>query len=251
MSSSRCSDVRTTISATPDRAASMVDTSKSLSASCTCSSVTCGCRHILARDSLTRVMASSWRTVIGTAGAPPFLARSLISCRYRTYWSSRSLALFGCNLGLHMARQYSMKRFKNFCSRSCSGFFSPPLATNAISSPPPACMPSTCSAICRSRSYRRSSRTMKIRSNRDKMVVCKSMFSCAVFRSSYLPEGGLAAASTAARELSTVVMPALAILIVCCSIASWIATRSSSRILSNSSMHTHPPSASTMAPPSR
>ena len=32
-------------------------------------------------------------------------------------------------------------------------------------------------------------------------------------------EGGLAAASTAARELSTVVMPALAILIVCCSIA--------------------------------
>ena len=47
------------------------------------------------------------------------------------------------------------------------------------------------------------------------------------------------------------VIPAFAMDMVCCSIASWIATRSSSRILSNSSMQTHPPSASTMAPPSR
>ena len=46
-------------------------------------------------------------------------------------------------------------------------------------------------------------------------------------------------------------MPALATEMVCCSMASWIATRSSGRILSNSSMHTTPPSASTMAPPSR
>jgi hypothetical protein len=28
----------------------------------------------------------------------------LISCRYRTYWSSRSLALFGCNLGAEATR---------------------------------------------------------------------------------------------------------------------------------------------------
>ena len=42
----------------------------------------------------------------------------------------------------------------------------------------------------------------------------------------------------------------MAMEMVCCSIASWIATRSSSRILSNSSMQTHPPSASTIAPPS-
>ena len=42
----------------------------------------------------------------------------------------------------------------------------------------------------------------------------------------------------------------MAMEIVCCSIASWIATRSSSRILSNSSMHTQPPSAKTIAPPS-
>jgi len=49
--------------------------------------------------------------------------------------------------------------------------------------------------------------------------------------------------------LSTVVMPAFAMEMVCCSIASWMATRSSSRILSNSSMQTHPPSANTIAPP--
>mmetsp|Transcript_19716 Transcript_19716/g.45707 ORF Transcript_19716/g.45707 Transcript_19716/m.45707 type:complete len:229 (-) Transcript_19716:926-1612(-) len=92
---------------------------------------------------------------------------------------------------------------------------------------------------------------MKIMSNRDKIVVWKSMLSTALFMSSYLPNVGLAAASTEVRVLRTVVMPALAIEIVCCSIASWIATRSSGRILSNSSMHTTPPSASTIAPPSR
>ena len=41
----------------------------------------------------------------------------------------------------------------------------------------------------------------------------------------------------------------LAMEMVCCSMASWIATRSSSRILSNSSMQTTPPSAKTIAPP--
>lgn len=42
----------------------------------------------------------------------------------------------------------------------------------------------------------------------------------------------------------------LAIEMVCCSIASWMATRSSSFILSNSSIQTTPPSANTIAPPS-
>lgn len=42
----------------------------------------------------------------------------------------------------------------------------------------------------------------------------------------YLPKMGLAAARTLVRLLSTVVMPALAMLIVYCSMASWIATRS-------------------------
>mmetsp|Transcript_5249 Transcript_5249/g.16456 ORF Transcript_5249/g.16456 Transcript_5249/m.16456 type:complete len:234 (-) Transcript_5249:477-1178(-) len=46
-------------------------------------------------------------------------------------------------------------------------------------------------------------------------------------------------------------MPAFAIVIVCCSITSWIAVRSASSILSNSSMQHTPMSASTSAPPSR
>ena len=95
------------------------------------------------------------------------------------------------------------------------------------------------------------SRMRKIRSNRDRIVVWKSMFSAAERRSSKLPKTGLAAARTEQREFNMVVIPALAMEIVCCSIASWIATRSSSFILSNSSMQTTPPSASTMAPPSR
>ena len=53
------------------------------------------------------------------------------------------------------------------------------------------------------------------------------------------------------RALSVVVMPALAIETVCCSITSWIAVRSASSILSNSSMQQIPLSASTSAPPSR
>mmetsp|Transcript_26743 Transcript_26743/g.50937 ORF Transcript_26743/g.50937 Transcript_26743/m.50937 type:complete len:214 (-) Transcript_26743:816-1457(-) len=61
---------------------------------------------------------------------------------------------------------------------------------------------------------------------------------------------GLAAASTEQRAFREVWMPALAMVTVCCSITSWMATRSASAILSNSSMHTMPLSASTMAPAS-
>jgi len=49
---------------------------------------------------------------------------------------------------------------------------------------------------------------------------------------------------------SLLLVVTLAMEMVCCSIASWMATRSSSLILSNSSIHTTPPSASTIAPPS-
>ena len=45
-------------------------------------------------------------------------------------------------------------------------------------------------------------------------------------------------------------MPAFAIVTVCCSITSWIATLSASFILSNSSIHTTPRSAKTIAPAS-
>ena len=50
--------------------------------------------------------------------------------------------------------------------------------------------------------------------------------------------------------LSVALTPALVMVIVCCSIASWMATWSLSSILSNSSMQQMPISASTSAPPS-
>lgn len=56
---------------------------------------------------------------------------------------------------------------------------------------------------------------------------------------------GLAAARTEVRALSVVVMPALAMETVCCSITSWMAVRSLSSILSNSSMQQMPMSANT------
>lgn len=62
---------------------------------------------------------------------------------------------------------------------------------------------------------------------------------------------GFAAASIDVLEFKIVVIPALAIDIVYCSIASWMAILSSAFILSNSSMHTTPPSARTIAPPSK
>ncbi|RNA18401.1 hypothetical protein BpHYR1_000531 [Brachionus plicatilis] len=60
---------------------------------------------------------------------------------------------------------------------------------------------------------------MKIISKRDKIVGIKSMLS-SPFMSSHLPNMLLAAASTEHLELSVVVIPALAMEIVCCSIAS-------------------------------
>jgi hypothetical protein len=92
--------------------------------------------------------------------------------------------------------------------------------------------------------------TIKIQSNLDKILLWKSICSAACFKSSYLPNTGLAAASTDVLEFRIVVMPALAIEMVYYSIASWIATLSEDFILSNSSIHTTPPSAKTMAPPS-
>mmetsp|Transcript_483 Transcript_483/g.1111 ORF Transcript_483/g.1111 Transcript_483/m.1111 type:complete len:235 (+) Transcript_483:1099-1803(+) len=77
------------------------------------------------------------------------------------------------------------------------------------------------------------------------------MFSCTRLFRSYCPYTGFAAASTEHRALRLACIPALAMVTVCCSIASWIATRSFSPILSNSSTHTRPRSARTIAPASR
>lgn len=89
-----------------------------------------------------------------------------------------------------------------------------------------------------------------MQSNLDKIVVCKSICYEICILSLYLPKIGFAAANTEVLEFNLVVMPAFAMLIVCCSIASWIATLSAGFILSNSSIHTIPPSAKTRAPPS-
>jgi len=61
---------------------------------------------------------------------------------------------------------------------------------------------------------------MKIVSNLERIVLWKSIYSEACFKSSYLPNKGFAAAKTDVLELRMVVIPAFAIEIVCCSIAS-------------------------------
>mmetsp|Transcript_22966 Transcript_22966/g.54897 ORF Transcript_22966/g.54897 Transcript_22966/m.54897 type:complete len:256 (+) Transcript_22966:1078-1845(+) len=94
------------------------------------------------------------------------------------------------------------------------------------------------------------SRRMKRRSKRERSESGSPMFSVVLRVLSYDPYTGFAAATTLQRALREVWMPALAIVTVCCSITSWIATRSWSDILSNSSMHTIPLSARTMAPAS-
>ena len=70
------------------------------------------------------------------------------------------------------------------------------------------------------------------------------------FERSYRPPTGLAAARMDVRALSVAWIPALVIEMVCCSIASWIATWSLASILSNSSMQQMPLSANIKAPAS-
>ena len=67
----------------------------------------------------------------------------------------------------------------------------------------------------------------------------------------YWPYIGFAAAKTLQRAFKLTCIPAFAIVTVCCSITSWIATLSASLILSNSSIHTIPLSPKTIAPASK
>ena len=60
---------------------------------------------------------------------------------------------------------------------------------------------------------------IKMKSKRERIVGIRSMFSSVWSESSQRPNNELAAASTAHREFRVVIMPALAIEIVCCSIA--------------------------------
>uniref|UniRef100_A0A224Y107 Putative conserved secreted protein n=1 Tax=Panstrongylus lignarius TaxID=156445 RepID=A0A224Y107_9HEMI len=107
-----------------------------------------------------------------------------------------------------------------------------------------------CLAMVISLAWLCSSFTMNIMSNLESIVGMKSIFSSPLV-SSHRPNTEFAAANTEQREFSVVVSPALAMEIVCCSIASCMATLSSSLILSNSSIQTTPPSANTIAPPSK
>mmetsp|Transcript_6409 Transcript_6409/g.22567 ORF Transcript_6409/g.22567 Transcript_6409/m.22567 type:complete len:242 (+) Transcript_6409:44-769(+) len=152
-SSCLCSGVTTTCSVTPLLAASIVLTWNSLKASCTCASLTTSCRLIFASDSLVRTMASSCRTVMGTAGADPVcFALSRTSCRIFTYSSSRALALAAVIRGLHVLLAYWMylrrKRSSGLASRSspAAAPAAPLVMLCAVR-----CTPTTCLAMSMSR----------------------------------------------------------------------------------------------------
>jgi hypothetical protein len=89
-----------------------------------------------------------------------------------------------------------------------------------------------------------------MRSNLDSRLGGRLMFSITDFLMSYLESTGLAAARMAVREFSWHTIPALAIEIVCCYIASRRTVRLFSSILSNSSIQHIPKSLKTKAPDS-
>ncbi len=92
--------------------------------------------------------------------------------------------------------------------------------------------------------------TVKIRSNREINAGSRSICSPIGSYWSNRPYLGFAAPNNEHRDLSVAFIPALLILMDCCSSASCIAERSSSAILSSSSMAATPLSASTNAPAS-
>ena len=87
-----------------------------------------------------------------------------------------------------------------------------------------------------------------MRSNRERRAGERLIFYTTDFFASYLEWTGLAAAKIAVLELSWQTIPALAIEMVCCSIASRRIVLLLSSILSNSSMQHIPKSLSTNAP---
>jgi len=108
----------------------------------------------------------------------------------------------------------------------------------------------TCWASRSSSSLDGRSRIKNKRSKRDSRAAGKLMFSTGDILVLYRPYKGLAAARIEVRAFKVVEIPALEIEIVCCSMTSWMAVRSDSSILSNSSIQQIPLSASTRAPPS-
>ncbi|EZA51964.1 hypothetical protein X777_09279, partial [Ooceraea biroi] len=88
----------------------------------------------------------------------------------------------------------------------------------------------------------------RIRSKRDKRGFPRHVFHSSPVKH---PPSGLVAAMTEQRLFNVLTMPALAIEIVCCSIASCTEVLSCELIVVNSSTQQTPPSASTNAPASR
>ena len=84
------------------------------------------------------------------------------------------------------------------------------------------------------------SNTTKNKSNRDMIGAVIAMLPLNVLEGSYLPPMGLEAAKMEVRAFNVAWMPALVMEMVCCSIASWMATWSAMSILSNSSMQQIP-----------
>jgi hypothetical protein len=65
-----------------------------------------------------------------------------------------------------------------------------------------------------------------MQSNRDSIVDYRSIYSCLDLYVTYEPKVGFAAAKIEVLEFNMVVIPAFAIEMVYCSMASWIATQS-------------------------
>jgi hypothetical protein len=95
------------------------------------------------------------------------------------------------------------------------------------------------------------SRSKNNKSNLERRAAGRLMFSCGLSFWLYLPYNGFAAAKIEVLAFKEVVIPALAIDTVYCSITSWIFVLSLSSILSNSSIQQIPVSDKTKAPPSK
>src|SRR5271156_2334837 len=97
-----------------------------------------------------------------------------------------------------------------------------------------------CCANLSSSSTEGVSKIKKRISNRDNKAAGRLMFSTGETLGLYLPYKGFAAARIEVRAFKVVVIPALEMEMVCCSMTSWIAVRSESSILSNSSIQQIP-----------
>ncbi len=90
--------------------ASIVEAKKRRIASSTCCSVAIGESEILARDSVIRMIASSWRTVIGMEDRALASSSAAWTClRIETKWEESFSAASGDNRGAQRLLSWSMR----------------------------------------------------------------------------------------------------------------------------------------------